>query len=113
MMLRRTSLIRLLHLGPAFKLVVHLNSIVARNPDEGLFTWATRAGRNVHDDGAAREKMSVNGNSRTWRDVRSTSAPKGQSGHTMAAAINRDFSAKCLGGSSLTSVLASNPVAAG
>jgi hypothetical protein len=37
--------IRLLHLGPAFKLVVHVNFIVARDPDEGLFTWATRAGR--------------------------------------------------------------------
>jgi hypothetical protein len=61
MMLRRTSLIRLLHLGPAFKLVVHVNSIVARDPDEGLFTWTTRADATFDDDGAAREKMSVNG----------------------------------------------------
>ena len=69
MMLRRTSLVRLLHLGPAFKPVVHVNSIVARNPDEGLLLGLREPDATCDDNGAACEKMSVNGNSRTWRDV--------------------------------------------
>ena len=57
MMLRRTSLVRLLHLGPAFKPVVHVNSIVARNPDEGLLLGLREPDATCDDDGAAREKM--------------------------------------------------------
>jgi hypothetical protein len=57
MMLRLTSLIRLLHLGPAFKLVVHVNSIVARDPDEGLFYlgYASRTQRSTMTGRRARK----------------------------------------------------------
>ena len=61
MMLRRTSLVRLLHLGSAFKLVVHVNSIVARDSDEGLLLELREPAATFDDDGAARENMSVNG----------------------------------------------------
>jgi hypothetical protein len=61
MMLCRTSLIRLLHLGSAFKLVVHVNSIVARDSDEGLLLGLREPAATFDDDGAARENMSVNG----------------------------------------------------
>jgi hypothetical protein len=70
MMLCRTSLIRLLHLGSAFKLVVHVKSIVARDSDEGLLLGLREPTATFDDDAAARENMFVNGTTRTFRNVR-------------------------------------------
>ncbi len=68
MMLRRTSLVRLLHLGPAFKAVVHVNSIVARNPDEGLLLGLREPDATCDDNGAGARRcllMAILGHSAT------------------------------------------------